>query len=583
MNVFEKIAEDVYETYISGKCGIVLEMEHKQELNSVVEILRQKYFNGKKVLEIGYTTKNFSDKTYFAPAVYQIMNITRQIPDEEIGLQYVQPSSYIAAALEKLYDKSGVGIIVIGNYHLLDGENKSKTLRVLCDKLKIEKNNNALILLSVNKIKNLPDELYPYIYTIHSKKPDIEEIKYKLNKFIEEKNLKINESFQREIISYLQGFYTYDIDYIFKRAEKIFGEKAFDDKEKKILELIGKEKVKLLEKDQLLQWSIVKNINIANMEKIKKYLCESGIIMKNLEDAIKKGVDVPKGILIMGLPGTGKSLFAKYAASELKIPLIRLDMGRMMGGYVGDSERNLRMAQQQAEEMSPCILWIDEIEKGFAGSGTGGREEGAYLKRMVGGFLTWLQEKNKSCYIIATANSIKGLPPEFFRKGRFDECFFTAMPSSKELREIFKVHLLKPERKHVADIKNSISPMEKAIENILQWAAADNRFMTGADASTLVSNTFRRLYIDYNLSNNNNLSKQDYDREHLDEVMKAEFENIKVYSETNGEDIANYYKTIRKSNFINVSECISRQNEENYDQCLSYFISEEISKINKNI
>ena len=96
----------------------------------------------------------------------------------------------------------------------------------------------------------------------------------------------------------------------------------------------------------------------------------------------------------------------------------------------------------------------------------------------------------------------------------------------------------------------------------------------------MVSNTFRRLYIDYNLTNNNNLSKQDYDREHLDEVMKAEFENIKVYSETNGEDIANYYKTIRKSNFINVSECISRQNEENYDKCLSYFISEEISKIN---
>ena len=124
MNVFEKIAEDVYETYISGKCGIVLEIEHKQELNSVVEILRQKYFSGKKVLEIGYTTKNFSDKAYFAPAVYQIMNVTRQIPDEEIGLQYVQPSSYIAAALEKFYDKPGVGVIVIGNYHLIDAENK---------------------------------------------------------------------------------------------------------------------------------------------------------------------------------------------------------------------------------------------------------------------------------------------------------------------------------------------------------------------------------------------------------------------------------------------------------------------------
>ena len=433
-----------------------------------------------------------------------------------------------------------------------------------------------MILITVDKLENLPNQLFPYIHIIHRKKPNINEIEKMTNKILESKNLKLDNNFKREIISYLQGFQCYEIEYLFQKAEKIYKEEAFDIKKRSILELIGNEKVKLLEKGQLLEWKMLKHVDMANMEVLTKHLNDSGIIMSRLEDAIKQGVDVPKGILIMGLPGTGKSLFAQYAAAKLKMPLIRLEMGRMMGGHVGDSERNLREAQKQAEEMAPCILWIDEIEKGFAGANNK-RDENTYLQRMTGSFLTWLQEKKSSCYIIATANSIDGLPPEFFRKGRFDECFFTSMPSVKEIREIMKVHLLKPERAHVEPV------IDEAINSVINIAISKKRFMTGADASALISNTFRKLYLDY-YETNCTEDKKKYDRKNLKNVMFDEFKKIKVFSETNGEDIAKYDISSKKSNFIKASlaEDYSTKQKTRYDSRLEAFIAEKVNELKNN-
>jgi len=144
------------------------------------------------------------------------------------------------------------------------------------------------------------------------------------------------------------------------------------------------------------------------------------------------GLPSPKGLLIVGIPGTGKSLTAKATAGAFGLPLLRLDMGRVFGGIVGQSEANLRTVIQTAEAVAPCVLWIDEIEKGFSGSKSSGSTDGGTSSRVFGSFLSWMQEKKKPVFVVATANDVSQLPPEFLRKGRFDEMFFVDLPDAHE-------------------------------------------------------------------------------------------------------------------------------------------------------
>lgn len=154
------------------------------------------------------------------------------------------------------------------------------------------------------------------------------------------------------------------------------------------------------------------------------------------------GVQPPKGVLLTGVPGCGKSLTAKCVASAWNMPLLRLDMGKIFQGIVGSSEANMRLALKTAEAISPCILWIDEIEKGLAGT-SGGGGDGGTSTRVFGKLLTWMQEKTSPVFVFATANNINGLPPELLRKGRFDEIFFVDFPSTEERKKILEIHISK--------------------------------------------------------------------------------------------------------------------------------------------
>lgn len=156
-----------------------------------------------------------------------------------------------------------------------------------------------------------------------------------------------------------------------------------------------------------------------------------------------KHLDPPRGLLLIGVQGCGKSLAAKAAAGILGVPLLRLDFGTLYNKYHGETERNLRGSLQQAELMSPCVLWIDEIEKGLATGSTDG--DSGLSKRVLGTFLTWLSEKNSSVFVVATANDISGLPPELVRKGRFDEIFSVDLPSPRVRADILKIHLKRRE------------------------------------------------------------------------------------------------------------------------------------------
>lgn len=190
--------------------------------------------------------------------------------------------------------------------------------------------------------------------------------------------------------------------------------------------------------------------DIGGLENLKAWFIKKAKVYKNMNNAKKYGVDMPKGVLIAGVPGCGKSLNAKAAANLFEVPLLRLDMGRLMGKYVGESEGNLRSAIALAEAISPCVLWIDELEKAFAGiGGSGGGAE--VTTRLFGNFLTWMQEKESPTFVVATANDITKLPPELLRKGRFDEIFYVGLPNKEEREKIFNIHIKK---RRPQDLKN---------------------------------------------------------------------------------------------------------------------------------
>jgi SpoVK/Ycf46/Vps4 family AAA+-type ATPase len=159
------------------------------------------------------------------------------------------------------------------------------------------------------------------------------------------------------------------------------------------------------------------------------------------EQARDFGLPAPKGVLLLGVQGCGKSLCAKAVSSLWQLPLLRFDMGRMFNSLIGSSEENVRKAIAVAESVAPAILWVDEIDKAFAGIQGSGSSDGGTTARVFGTFLTWLSEKTTSVFVVATANDISQLPPELLRKGRLDEIFFVDLPAEEERTEIFRIHL----------------------------------------------------------------------------------------------------------------------------------------------
>lgn len=176
--------------------------------------------------------------------------------------------------------------------------------------------------------------------------------------------------------------------------------------------------------------------NIGGMDVLRENLSQKAIVFRELNRADKYKVPIPKGVLIIGMPGCGKSMIAKAIAHEFRAPLLRLDMNRILGSFVGESEKNMHRALDAAETASPCILWIDEIEKAFSGTNNAGGNNDDTVMRMMGIFLTWLQEHTAPVFIVATAND--EMRSEFMRKGRFDDVFFVNWPNDKEREAIFR-------------------------------------------------------------------------------------------------------------------------------------------------
>ncbi len=337
--------------------------------------------------------------------------------------------------------------------------------------------NETVFILSETLV--IPNSLENYITIFDIPLPSMREILKIIKNFIKDLDIKVEQDTIDEIALSFKGLNEFQIKQILNLA---YQDGGCIDREDKFL--ILKEKEQFIKKSGMLELvNFSEKIeDIGGLDNLKDWLYRKQKIFENLDKALKFGVDLPKGLMIIGMPGCGKSLTAKATASLFEIPLVRLDVGRLLGKYVGESEENMRKALRLSEAISPCVLWIDEIEKAFAGVGENGLGH-EVTTRLFGQFLTWMQEKENTVFIVATANNISKIPPEFLRKGRFDELFFVDLPNVEERKTIFDIHLRKRNK------------WNKDIDYISLVKATEG--FSGADLESVVKDTVELAFIEY--------------------------------------------------------------------------------------
>ena len=345
-------------------------------------------------------------------------------------------------------------------------------LKYLLDQLNFYKGECAVILQSADVY--LPNEIEPLVTLLELPLPDQNQIQAVL------KQEKIANELTDRLTTALSGLNELDIQQLLNLLKNKYGELTVEN-EKVILAEIQQQKEQIIAKSGVLEMVKVNEEieDIGGLEKLKAWLQDQSYIVKNLQAAKEFGVKAPKGTLIAGMPGCGKSLTAKAAAALFQQPLLRLDIGSLLGKYVGESETNMRKALVMAESISPCVLWVDELEKAFVGMS--GNNASEVSSRLLGYFLTWLQEKTAPVFIIATANDITALPPELLRKGRFDEIFYVGFPTKKERKKIIEIHLVKA--------KQDTSQFD--IENL----AKECRDYAGADIENAIFEAVKKAFI----------------------------------------------------------------------------------------
>ena len=367
-------------------------------------------------------------------------------------------------------------------HHFFDDATVISALKDIVIKISRGLDTSIIIVSSVTRI---PKELEKFITILEIEYPDEDEIKKQIQEFADDQEVEIPLALLEEMSIAFKGLTEYEIENLLASALTVDGVFTRQD-----LQLIFEQKRQMIIKSGILEMIPVKEKpgDIGGLENLKTWLVRKSKVFKSMNRAIEFGVNMPKGVLIAGLPGCGKSLCAKVTAQLFEVPLLRLDMGKIMGKYVGESEENMRRAIALAEAISPCILWIDELEKAFAGVNGSGSE---VTVRLFGTFLTWMQEKTSPAFVVATANDITKLPPELMRKGRFDEIFYVGLPKPEERQKIFEIHINKRRKQDLAniDISSLVSQTDgysgADIEGVVR-DAVESVFISGEKPLTTV-------------------------------------------------------------------------------------------------
>ncbi|HEY9602290.1 MAG TPA: AAA family ATPase, partial [Allocoleopsis sp.] len=320
--------------------------------------------------------------------------------------------------VEKL-PESAAAIFILRDFHrFLEDISVSRKLRNLSRRLKSQPKNIVIVTPQVT----VPSDLTEVLTVLEFPLPDASEIKVEIGRLLAATGQSLSEKVLDELVRSSQGLSLERIRRVLTRAIASHGEIQPED-----VELILEEKRQSICQTQILEFypTSEKISDIGGLDNLKDWLLRRGGAFT--ERARQYGLPHPRGLLLVGIQGTGKSLTAKAIAHHWHLPLLRLDVGRLFGGLVGESESRTRQMVQLAEALAPCILWIDEIDKAFSGIDSKG--DAGTTSRVFGTFINWLAEKRSPVFVVATANNIQALPPEMLRKGRFDEIFFVGLPS----------------------------------------------------------------------------------------------------------------------------------------------------------
>jgi SpoVK/Ycf46/Vps4 family AAA+-type ATPase len=345
------------------------------------------------------------------------------------------------AALDFIMDSREPAIFMLKDFHaFLNDVTLIRRLRDLI--LALKKTYKTIVILS--PVLKLPMELEKETTVLEYSLPSLADLDDLLEGIIQsvksnsQVDVTLTHEDREQILKAALGLTANEAENVF--AKSLVEKRKFD------VDVVLSEKEQIVRKSGILEYYPATEAfaNVGGMDILKDWMDKRTVAFS--EKAKAFGLPSPKGILLLGVQGCGKSLSAKAIASLWKLPLLRLDVGKIFGGIVGQSEENMRQAIRIAESTAPNVIWIDELEKGFAGTQSSGISDGGTTARVFGTFISWLQDKTAPCFVVATANDVSALPPELLRKGRFDEIFFVDLPSREERVQIFNIHLQRRKR-----------------------------------------------------------------------------------------------------------------------------------------
>lgn len=521
-NIFDLSLED---NVIEFDCGLNHIVDFKtKSLDDDMD-----YFdNPTKILESILHQKNFS-----SPTIVLLKNFSSRRDSQNTGFLDIVEIQSLLVSFASRYEKGEI------------------------DKL------STIIIVSPLPVTTLPKEIEKFISIIEIQAPSYDEIMKLINEFPISKRHQYEESELRtDLCRALQGLQLYEIRQILYSSLVRTNMKISS----KTKQLALEEKKNIVRKTGIIE---VVDPNehfdqIGGLEVLKQDLKRKAKIYKNLNEAQANKVNLPKGVLIIGMPGCGKTMIAKSIANEFGVSLLRLDVNRLMGKYVGDSENNLRLALTTAEAAHPCVLWIDEIEKAFAGSN--GQNNDMLVMRLMGHFLTWMQERKTPVFIVATANDI--MRPEFMRKGRFDEVYFVDFPNSKERKEILQKNI-----DYYRNDSSCVFDFSKitAIDTIVKDMNGKYGGFSGAEIKSVVNMVLECKFVEYiEQKQYNHDNQQAIKIEVLPEDFSKATSTIKdsVMSNQSSVEYQNYIdkKTIQKneSEWTNIERIIYTQKRYNF-------------------